>query len=100
MIVADNENAKPQVDGHVASLGVVLHYDLPQFPNYHEFFSLGRTRFQTPSDKHVLLAAILAPDGEEFSSSNQSNCGVQPGLLKANDPPVLHLVLQLFALAS
>ena len=78
MTVTDNGNAEPHVDGHVGSLGGVLHYDLPQFPDYHEFFSLGRTRFQTPSDIHVLSAAILAPDGEVFSSSNQRNFESNP----------------------
>ena len=82
MIVTDNENAELHVDGHVACLGGELHYDLPQFPDYCEFFPWVELTSKTPSDIHVLSAAVLAPDGEEFSSSNQSNCGVQPCLLR------------------
>ena len=94
--VFDSENAEPYADGHVASPGEELRYDLPQFLGNSEVSSLGKTHFQTPSDIHVLSAAVLAQDDEESSSSNQNNYAAQLGLLKANDLPVLHSVLQLF----
>ena len=92
----DSENAEPHADGHEASQGGELHHDLPQFLGHCAVSSPGETRFQTPSDKHVLLAAILAQDDEESSRSNLNNCAAQLSSLKANDLLVLHLVLQLF----
>ena len=92
----DNENVEPHVDDHEASQGGELHYDLPQFLGHCAVSFPGETHSQTPSYIHVLLAAILAQDDEESSSTNHKNCAAQLGSIKANDPPVLHLVMQLF----
>ena len=96
----DSENAEPHVDGHVASQGKELRYDLPQFLGRSAVSSMGKTRFQTPSCIHILLAAILAQGDKESSSSNQNNCAAQLGSQEVNDLPVLHFVLQLFPEAS
>ena len=95
----DTVNAVPCEGGPVASQDVGLHCDLPQFLGWYELSSLDETRFQTPSDILVPLAAILAEDDEGSSSSNQNNCVAQPDSLTANGPPILHLELQKFPLA-
>ena len=69
--VIGSENAEPDVDGHVASQGEELCYDLPKF--------LDETRFQIPYDILVPYVAILAQGDEESSSSNQNNCADELG---------------------
>ena len=91
----DIESAEPQVNGHVASRVGELHYDLPQFLEHGAVFSLGGTRFKTLCDIHVLLAAILAGMTRSSQAVTKNICAVQLGCLKANDPPLLHLVLHL-----